>query len=120
MKLTEDLKLGRDPAKSVAENAENALAALAKASARRGFEAMKLTALEVVSRMKVRLEGTSPKEDEAAEFAVKLFRGALLETLAKLEFPEPVVLTEVDVLKDGDDGGDKEAPESNAEAEAAR
>ena len=101
----ETMKLEFNENESVEKNLGKAFATLAANSSRRGFEAMKLRALEIVASTKMRFDGASKDENEAAEFAVKMFRGAVLERLGAVEPPEAVVLTSLD-----DSTDDAEAP----------
>lgn len=120
----ETMKLEFNENESVEKNLGKAFATLAANSSRRGFEAMKLRALEILAKVKMRFDGDSDDERGAAEFAVKMYRGAVMDAIASVEFPETVVLTSLET-DDGEEGpndaeGGAETPESQAEAEAAR
>ena len=116
----ETMKLEFNESESVEKNLGKAFATLAANSSRRGFDAMKLRALEIVSKTRMRFDGASKDENEAAEFAVKMFRGAVLERLGAVDFPETVVLTSLEADDGEEEEGDAEASESSAETEAAR
>ena len=106
---------------SVEKNLGKAFATVATKAARRGHDAMKLRAVEIVAKTRMRFDGASKDENEAAEFAVKMFRGAVLERLGAVDYPETVVLTSlVDSTDDAKTPVETEAAESQAEAEAAR
>lgn len=91
----------RDDESLIAET----LATLADAAARRGFDAMKLRALEAVAKTKLRVVGDTEGEREAAEFAVRIFRGELLSLIGAVELPRCAV-ARVDLETEEDDEDD--------------
>ena len=116
----ETMKLEFNENESVEKNLGKAFATLAANSSRRGFEAMKLRALEILAKVKMRFDGDSDDERDAAEFAVKMYRGAVMDAIASVEFPETVVLTSLGADDGEEEAGDEETSESSAETEAAR
>ncbi len=89
----ETMELKFNENESAEKNLGKAFATLAANSSRRGFEAMKLRALEILAKAKTRFDGDSDDERTAAEFAVKTYCGAAMDAIASVEFPESVVLT---------------------------
>lgn len=99
---------------------ETTLATLADSYARRGFDAMKLRAIEAVAKTKLRVVGDTGSERAAAEFAVRIFRGEVLSLIGETEFPRCVVArvdletaeNEEDDAPEGTETGDEgDAPE---------
>lgn len=80
------------------------LATVADSAARKGFDVMKLRALEAVAKTKLRVVGDTEGERAAAEFAIRIFRGEVLSLIGATEFPRcAVARVGLETMEDDED-----------------